>query len=164
MSLPINFELPTTNNSYYKLETGKNQLQPVSDFEIGYQYFTDEGKPVKQRTPFEKTPTDIGKAKDGTQNKIQFFIACLVWNPNTGTIELWQVTQKTIIKAIHDLETTKGWENTMDYALNITKTGEGLTTEYSILPSQPTPQTPEMIEAMKHNTIDIAKWFDGELV
>ena len=50
--LPDNYKIPTTSN-YMKFAEGKNTFRVLSSAITGWEYFTTENKPVRQKEAFE---------------------------------------------------------------------------------------------------------------
>src|SRR3990172_6527620 len=56
--LPKDYKEPEMSN-YMKFSDGDNIFRILSKAIIGFQYFTDENKPVRSKVPFTKIPNDI---------------------------------------------------------------------------------------------------------
>jgi len=128
-----NYEIPVTSN-YMKLGEGDNTFRVLSSAITGYEYFTDKNKPVRSKEPFDTMPEDI--KKDGT---IKHFWAFVVYNYGAKRIQVLELTQKGIMKAMQAYIKNKAWGNPKLYDINVNRTGAGMDTEYTITTNPPTP-------------------------
>jgi len=146
MSLPKDTRGEAAGSSFLKLETGQTELLILPGTITGYQYWRDgaEGKSECVRSPqvFTEPIPDVRNrnVKDKLGNVIgqepekqHFFWAMPVYNMKTESFELAQFTQAGIrndLKAMND--NPKLGDPSGRYTVNITKTGEGLTTKYKV--------------------------------
>lgn len=154
--LPDNYELPETSGNYMRFQNGINRFRILGSATIGYEYFTVENKPKRSKEPFENTP-DIKE-----KGKVKVFWAFPVWNYQTNSIQILELTQKTIMSAIKFLVDNPIWGNPQKYDITVTKTGEGLDTEYSVMPNPHSEINKTIIDEFMGRTIDIEKLFTGE--
>ncbi len=70
------YKIPETSN-YLKLSEGEHTFRVMSSAIVGYVYFNKDNKPVRSRTQFDETPSDI--KKDG---RINHFWAFVIWRHN----------------------------------------------------------------------------------
>ena len=88
----------------------------------------------------------------------------IVFDFASETLKIWEITQGTIIDAIHALNSDEEWGDMSDlktgYGLKVTKTGSGLDTKYAVLPGQKVVATPAMTEGI--DKIDLNALFKGE--
>jgi hypothetical protein len=68
------YKIPSTSN-YMKFLEGENAFRVLSSAVVGYEYFNNESKPIRSKTPFDETPEDIKK-----DSRINHFWAFAVWN------------------------------------------------------------------------------------
>jgi hypothetical protein len=125
--LPDNYEIPT--KPYFKFIPGDNRIRILASPIIGYEYFTNDNKPVRSKESFDEMPSDI--KPDGA---IKHFWAMKIWNYHTTRIEIMEITQKGILTAIKSLAENPKWGTPLGYDICITKKGEGLNTEYTVIP------------------------------
>lgn len=94
----------------------------------------DDGKkrPVRNPPGTEFLPEDLKKAeKDKEGNVIKkYFWAVKVWNYKEQSVQLLEITQKTIIKAILSFNNNPKWGDPNGYDISVTKKGNGKETEY----------------------------------
>src|SRR5690348_10958471 len=94
--------IPKPPSDYMKFEEGKNSIRILSSAIVGYQYWTNENKPIRLRTMPDELPSDIKPEKDGTF-KIRHFWAFVVWNYELKRVQILEVTQNTVMKGIKAL-------------------------------------------------------------
>lgn len=147
--LPPNYVIPSAPSNYFKFVDGLNQFRALTSAIVGYEYFNTDNKPVRSHEAFPTTPTDI--KKDG---KVKPFWAFFVWNYQVKAVQVLEITQKTIMVAINALVTNPKWGNPKMYDIAITKSGDGLETEYNVQGEPPISElSPEILnEFMKLNT------------
>jgi hypothetical protein len=139
--LPKDYEIPQAPSGYMRFQDGLNRIRILSSAIVGFEYFTQANKPVRQRQPFEEIPSDI--KKDG---KIKPFWAFVVWNYQLKMVQILELTQKTIMFAVESLVKNDKWGDPKMYDIAITKSGEGLDTEYSVQGEPPIGEPSEEIK------------------
>lgn len=140
-----NYKPSSGGTTYFKLKQGDNKIRVVSDIQPGYVYWNTDNKPVRSKTAFEKV-VDIKP-----EGKIKDCWVFLVYNFESKSIQIAEITQMTIIQAMFDLENDEDWGNTQDYSINITGTGEGMERSYTVRPS-PKKELPEDVKKMVETT------------
>lgn len=154
--LPKKYEMPKQTSNYFRYEDGENNIRILSSAVIGYEYFNLDNKPVRSKEQFEGTPFDI---KD--KGKVKEFWAFLVWNYKAEKIQVMEITQATIKSAILALIENPKWGDVKTFDITINKKGEGLDTEYNVVPN-PHTEVPELATQQLGNmTVDLEKLFDG---
>src|SRR3990167_4420875 len=155
--LPKGYEIPTTPSNYVMFQEGLNRIRILSSAIVGWEYFTVENKPVRSREPFEDIPANI--KKDG---RVKTFWAFVVWNHQTKSIQILELTQKSIMTAIKALVDNPKWGFPGLYDIAITKTGEGLDTEYNTQGEPPLGE-PDMaiMDAYQAKPVNLEALYDG---
>lgn len=132
--LPEGYVLKTsTSGGYLKLQDGDSvKVRILTNSIVGYEYFRVNGEsvsPVRGRVPFNGTPSD---SKDWQAPKE--FWAFVVWNYESQSCQIWEVTQASIKKAIFTLYNDPDFGDPKTYDLKIARTWKGLDTTYTIMP------------------------------
>lgn len=140
---PADYKLPESN-SFMKFVTGKNKFRILSPLTVGYEYWTNENKPVRSKEPFEDTPN--GKLDEEGKVRINHFWAVVVYNYATDTIQILEITQKGIQKYILGLVNDPDWGKPQGYDIVVTREGEGLATKYTVAANPHKEMDPEIIE------------------
>ena len=52
------YEVPKSNSNYTKLQDGENTFRVLGSAIVGWQYWTKDKKPVRQKEVFTETPED----------------------------------------------------------------------------------------------------------
>ena len=155
--LPPNYERPATGGgNYAKLEDGANRFRILTNAIVGFLYWTRDNKPVRLRTYPAAPPEDM---REG--DKIKHFWAFVVWNYRDAKIQVLEITQATIQGPLEDLVTSEDWGDPKEYDITITKKGQKLDTEYTVMPSKPSAVPIEAGRAYRALRIDLEKLFDG---
>lgn len=158
MSLPTDTTGGIGGGDYFKLEKGQNKILIVGDAVTGYEYWTNEDKPVRSREKFTETPnikvrqvknekTGEMEAKNDTQ---RFFWAVPVYDYKDESFKIFQITQKTLRDSLASLQNNADWGNPIGtYTISIDKQGENLTTKYTVM-ANPT-KDPEVLAGVVAN-------------
>ena len=155
--LPDNYEIPQTPSNYMRFQEGSNRFRILASAVTGFEYFSSDNKPHRSKEPFESTP-DL--KKDG---RVKAFWAFPVFNYENETIQILELTQKTLMNAIKGYVENEKWGAPFFYDLCVTKTGEGLETEYQVQAEPPIGEVADEIkQAYKEKTPDLEKLFTGE--
>lgn len=126
-----------STSRYTKLISGRTQLR-VLDAPIFFQETWNagaDGKRLPSRLPLgaQFQPQDIGP--DG----VRTCMAVKVYNYNEGSIQIWQVSQKTILKAMKEYSQNPEYGSPKNYDLIISKQGQALLTKYGVVANPPKP-------------------------
>ncbi len=157
--LPSNYEVPQAPSGYMKLQEGTNRFRILSSAVTGYEYWNVENKPVRSREAWKLVPPDIKINEDGSF-RIAHFWAFVVWNYQENLIQILQITQATIQRAMKiKIDNRKG--DAKGYDFIVTRTGKGLLTDYDIDVSEASPLTPEIEAAYQAKSINLDALFDG---
>jgi len=159
--LPTNYEVPASNGHYLKFENGDNRFRILDRPILGWVYWTNETKPCRLKEKPNTLPDDI-QVKDGKKTSVKHFWAFPVWNYKTKQVEICEITQVSIQKAIEALAKDVEWGSPLSYDIKVSRSGEGLTTEYQVMP-QPHKTLDEAIEKVWEDTkCDLNKLFTGD--
>ncbi len=137
--LPKDYEVNSGGSDFFKLKAGDNKFRIVSDAIVGKEGWKDN-KPFRrggQDAVIDVTEVDVDQ-KSG-KPKINDYLACYVFNHDSGKVEIASFTQVGIKKALAEYAADDDWGHPSGYDITITKSGEGLATKYSIKPSVPKP-------------------------
>lgn len=155
--LPDQYVIPTAPSNYLKFQDGLNRIRILSSAIVGWEYFTKDNKPVRQAEPFDDEPHDI---KQG--GKVKPFWAFVVWNYQTSSVQILELTQKSIMNAIKSLVDNPKWGDPKQYDIAITRTGESLDTEYNVQGEPPIgPTSEEILTAYKARPINLEALYEG---
>jgi len=159
--LPKNYEVPKSEGNYLRLQQGENTFRVLSSAIVGWVGWVQDkdGKRKPQRYPMDQRPTDTNIFDQG---RLNHFWAFIVWNVEDERIQIMEITQKTIQQAIKALIDNKKWGDPKNYDITITRVGEKLDTEYTVMPNPHTEISDAILAQMEYKEIDIEKLFTGE--
>jgi hypothetical protein len=155
------YEVPKSSaGGYMKFKQGANKFRILSAPIIGWEYWTEAKKPVRAKDRWTTIPVDADiSGKNGWNPK--HFWAFVVWNFDTKAVEILQITQSTIQSAIEELASNEDWGDPRNYSLTVTRKGENLETEYSVVPSPAQPTPANILQAYKEKPINLEALFSG---
>ncbi len=148
------YKLPSTDN-YMKFREGENTFRVLSSAIVGYEYFTKENKPVRSKLPFDETPN----IKDG--GDVKHFWAFAVWNYADERVQVLELTQKSIMQNMKALIDNKRWGNPQGYDITVSRTGNGLNTEYTLMANPHSVLEEHIAEAWAKAKIDLTELYTG---
>ena len=151
------YELSKSKGNYFRYEDGENTVRILSSALTGFVYFNKDNKPVRSKEGFEETPTDI---KDG--GKVKEFWSVVIWNYATQSIQVMEITQKTVMTQIMALIGNSKWGDVRAYDLSITRTGKSLETTYAVIANPKTDLTPEVTDAYAKANVTLENLFEGK--
>jgi hypothetical protein len=146
------YKLPDTSK-YMKLQPGKNKFRILTSPLTGYEYWTNDDKPVRSKELPKETP-DIKTTKEGKSN-ISHFWAMAVYNYDMEAVQILQLTQKGIQKYITSLVEDPAWGSPLGYDLVVNRTGSGLETKYSTVANPHTEVSADIKAAFEAAAIDL---------
>lgn len=167
--LPSDYKAPAQSN-YFKFADGENTFRILSSAVVGMEYWKTEvvdGKEVRrpvrkhQGENIDISQLEVNK-NTGELDMPRHFWAFVVLNKGTGDIQVLEITQKNIQKAIRALVESPKWGNPKDYDITVTKSGKGLETEYSVMPNPKEPLEDGVMDLYKSLEINLNALFDGK--
>ena len=164
--LDKDYKVPAGQNNYMKFQAGENIFRMLNEGITGWEYWTDEvdekGKEIRKPNRVRNEEGVPVSAVDADGRGCKHFWAMVVWNYQDKKIQVLEITQKGIQRAIHGLSRSKGWGNPKNYDISVTKTGERLETEYSVMPIPPKPVDKEILKKYKDTYIRLEALYEGE--
>jgi len=127
--LGSDYKLPETSN-YMRFKEGDNKFRVLSSAITGWEYWTTDNKPVRNRESWNTVPDNIKTEKDGSV-RINHFWAFVIWNYEAQKIQILELTQKGIMKYIQGLVKNPKWGDPKGYDIVVNRSGSGLDTEYT---------------------------------
>lgn len=162
--LPEGYKIPEKSN-YTKFAQGETIIRILESPILGWELWVNN-KPVRFNMT-EEIPMEVMDSADiDPRTKMpkppKHFWAMVVWNYEINRLQIWQITQKSIIKKIKGLSKSKVWGTPLDYDLSITKDGEGLETEYDTQPAPKMKLDSKIQQAFENAQIDTKKLYTGD--
>jgi hypothetical protein len=162
--LPDNYEAPATGN-YMRLDQGDNKIRIMGPAIVGNEFWTSESdgsrKPIRRRIGEKIDDYELGVDQHGKREKVKHFWAMPVWDYKTNSIQILELTQRTVMNAIEALYRDTDWGDPSKYDLKISKSGSGLDTEYRVTPLPKSPQPQAACEEMATVAPNLQALFDG---
>lgn len=150
--LPQDYEVPSSSSSYFKPSTGENKIRILSRPIIGWVGWDNSNK-VHRFTMNSKPEKWTGK------DQVQHFWAFIIWNYATEAIQIYEVTQQTIQRALKDLAASEDWGSPFGYDIKITKEGADKKTKYNVLPAPKKPVIDQVQKAALDKPINLDALF-----
>lgn len=156
--LPDQYKIPESPSNYMRFQEGANTFRVLSSAIVGYEYFTVDNKPVRTKEPFEAIPDNI---KVG--GKIKPFWAFVVWNYQLKMIQILELTQKSIMSSMKANIDNPKWGSPKMYDITVTRSGEGLDTDY-VTQAEPPISEPEqsILDAYSKKKVNLDALYLGE--
>lgn len=159
--LPDNYSIPKQPSRYLKFEEGLNSIRILGSAIIGFEYWNTDNKPVRSKTNWEDMPKNIKPNKDGSLS-IKHFWAFPVWNYNEKRVQILEVTQGTIQKALKALVNNPKWGDPTSYDIAITRIEEAITS-YNVQGEPPISEpSDEIKEAYSKVKINLDALYEGQ--
>jgi len=166
--LPQDYEVPTKEGGYMKFEQGENRFRILCSPIMGYEWWIDETGAIRQKGEKPKKGDKPVRVRmndsvpiDAAET-VKHFWAVVVWNHGSEKIQILQLTQSGIQKTIRALAKDKDWGSPVNYDLVVTRTGEGLETEYSVTPKPAKPLDEVILELYKGTRINLEALYEGK--
>lgn len=137
---------------------GSNKFRILTSPILGFQYWTDERKPVRSREAFKFIPND---ADISNGFKPKHFWAFVVYNYAEAAVQILELTQSTIQSALTDLIQSEDWGDPRGYDLTVNRKGSKLDTEYTVQPSPHKELAADIKAAFEAKKINLEALFDG---
>lgn len=155
-------EIPNKGGAYMKFNQPENLFRILSKPIVGYEGWKTQPdgsrKPVRKHVDEQLTMTDF----DNDGEEVKYFWAMKVFNYQTEQIEILEITQKTIQKAIKSIASDKDFGSPFGYDIKVSKTGEGKETRYTVI-AKPPKALGEDIKQLDHDTpVNLNALFKGD--
>ena len=169
-------EIPDKRNQFMKFVQGKNRVRFIGNPVSGFVFFgktkrddgTESVKPYRRRESEgefsleEMINRDMRMKPDGEIEGQKYFVMGLVYNHQKEKLQVLEITQKSILKALKSYVESEEYGHPSGYDLTIEKKGDGLNTEYTVVVSPPKPLSSEIENLIGETSCDLQKIFDGE--
>ena len=151
--LPDSYEVPAGGNGgYMKFKEGANTFRALSRPVIGWVGWLDDKTPIRVRNEAELNDKQL-------RERPKHFWAFVVWNYQTQAIEVLEISQATIQRALEALINNQSWGSPFNYDITVTRTGAALDTAYMVAPSPPSPIAKPIEEALIGTPVNLELLF-----
>jgi hypothetical protein len=153
--------VPQSNGRYMKLQDGPNKIRILSSAIVGFEYWNTGGKPVRSKDRPQGIPSDIRYDDKGQPEKIKHFWAFVVWDYREKAVKVLELTQIRIMNSIKALVDNQDWGDPKQFDLTITRSGEGLNTDYLVQPSPHKDLPLEIANASASESVRLEALYEG---
>lgn len=160
--LPEEYKTPEAAGDYVKLAKWTTKLRILSKPIMGHlervEEKWDDGKTKRKplRYPMDKKPK-----KSSSADWFKHFWCFVVWNYECDRLQVWEVTQRSIMWFIQALLQDEDYRDVYSYDIKVNKEWDGMETKYSILPGKAAPIDPIIAEEYMTAGIELEKLFEG---
>jgi hypothetical protein len=168
--LADDYQEPVTSR-YMKFEEGDNKFRVLpgkgdkpTRIE-GWEYWkTVNGtrKPFRVARDVSIPASEVEISQKTGKLDIRFFWAITVWNYKDQTVQVLEITQKTVRDAIRILRNNKKWGSPTEYDLVVTQLKEGEKTSYTVTPEPKEELSEDIIGQYDNVNVDLMALFKGE--
>jgi len=165
--LPKGYTIPSTSK-YMKFQDGTNVFRILDNPILGMEYWKtkEDGSgrlPVRKEMGVKISLSELEiDPKSGKLESPKHFWAMPVYNYQEKQIQILEITQLTLIKALTAYINNPKWGNPIEYDISITKSGSGIATEYQIDHDPKEAIDPEILKEFKETPINLNALFDGK--
>jgi hypothetical protein len=164
--LPKGYATPESEHRYMELEEGSNTFRILSPAIVGYEWWEDTGNgdrvPRRVRTE-EEVPSEVINASKSL-DQAKHFWAFTVYNYEIKSIQVLELKQKKIQRALEAYAKNPTWGNPMGYDLVIEKVKTGSRerdVEYHVIPEPPSPLDEGIAELANMVPVRLEALYDG---
>lgn len=169
--LPADYEEPVTSR-YMRFEEGENKFRVLpakpgkQTLIMGWEYWKTVGngrKPVRVTRDIAVPMTELEvDPKTGELDLQKFFWAFAVWNYKTKSVQILEVTQKTIRQPMEALAKNVKWGTPVEYDLIVNQIVEGGKTSYSVTPDPKEPVDKNILEEYDKTPVNLEALYAGD--
>ena len=156
-------EIPSPPSKYMRLSKGeKEQVFRILGEQIqgteGWKT-QDDGTRKPVRVPIDES-LNVDDIDD--PDEIKYFWAMPVWNYQEKIIQILEITQPSILKAIRAYARDEDYGDPTGYDLKVTRAGESKETRYQTIAKPPKPLDKEILERYKDMKINLDALYTGD--
>jgi hypothetical protein len=164
--LPKGYQTPESERRYMEFAEGQNTFRILSSAIVGYEWWTETEeatrRPMRVRTAAE-VPEEVRTAPD-VQDRPKHFWAFTVYNYEAQAIQVLEIKQQTIMRAIEALVNNPKWGSPRNFDLTIEKINTGsrdLDVEYHVIPEPPSPLDEGIAELADNVPVNLDALYAG---
>jgi hypothetical protein len=160
MSIPKDIVIPR-GNQFAKLQDGKNRIRVLSDIVVGWEGWKNK-KPFRHEGNICKIkPEQVDTNQYGNPN-ISYFWAMVVYNYTQKSVQVLEITPKSIMTVLKNLEDSPDWGDLKGYDVEIDKTKVGDKTTYTVVAIPPKPLNEDIVKLYSETKVDLQALFKGD--
>lgn len=166
--LPADYEVPVKPGKYMKFQDGENRFRILDTPIMGWEWWVHEDGSIVQRgekrlkgdKPVRCRMSEF--TEEGATETAKHFWAMKVWNYKDKRVQLLEITQSKIQKPIKTYSKDEDWGSPLGYDLVVTKTGEGLETDYTVTPKPAKPLDKEIKAKSDSTKVNLTALYEGK--
>ena len=161
MAIPKNTKIPESSSQFAKLKDGVNRFRFLSDVVTGWEGWKNQ-KPFRHEGDVCKIkPEQVDLNQNGNPN-INYFWAMVVWNYQESKIQVLEITQKTIMNPLYNLEQSEDWGDLKNYDVEIIRSKVGDKVNYTVQAIPPRQLKEEIKKSFSESKVELKKIFEGD--
>jgi hypothetical protein len=159
MAIPKDIKIPSAGQ-FSKFKDGSNRFRVLSDIIYGWEGWKDN-KPFRHEGEVCKIkPEQVDLNQSGKPN-INYFWAMVVWNYREKRVQVMEITQKTVMGSLYELEQNEEWGDLKGYDIDIVRKEENGKIKYNVLSFPHKAISKEIKEAFEGTEVKLEKLFEG---
>jgi len=169
--IPKDYDKIATGDYMNKFENGPNRIRILDGPITGYEYWVDSSEYVRPRD--QKIQKGDSPVRDATfddftveqRNAMRPFLAAVIWNYQAEKVQVMQIKQITIMRALEALALSESWGDVRDYDIVVTRTKTGnlpTDVEYSVMPEPKAALIKEIKDSYDSDSIRLEALYAGE--
>lgn len=140
---------------------GEKRLRFFGSGITGHSAWTTEGKPIRWEQKPAELPSNIAPDMSGRLGTKRF-LAGLVYDYEAQDFKILEINQKTLMDQLFKFMKDTDYGDPTGYDIKISKTGEGIKSEYTLVAAPPKPVTKEIATAYESVNCNLNALFDGD--
>ena len=147
---------------YFKPQTGApTKVRIIGQHIEGWLYWTADNHPRRLRERPATMPDDIRVSVESEQpEQVRNFWAIPIYNHAIGAVQIWEVTQVTIMRQLYNL-TASEWGDPTAYDLRVERSDAGRRTTYTVTAMPPAPLSAQARAVVAATPVNLQALFDG---
>ena len=147
---------------YFKPQTGApTKVRIIGQHIEGWLYWTADNHPRRLRERPATMPDDIRVSVESEQpEQVRNFWAIPIYNHAIGAVQIWEVTQVTIMRQLYNLATSE-WGDPTAYDLRVERSDAGRRTTYAVTAMPPGPLSAQAKAIVAAAPVNLQALFDG---
>lgn len=140
---------------------GEKRLRFIGAGISGFSAWTVDKKPIRWESKPSELPANLAPDKNG-QVSVKRFIAGVVYDYETAGFKILEITQRTLMDQLFKFMKDGDYGDPTKYDIKISRTGEGLGTEYTLVAAPPKAVSKEIADAYAELRCNLRALFDGD--
>lgn len=140
---------------------GEKRLRFFGAGITGHSAWTTDGKPIRWEKKPAALPENIAPDMSGRVGTKRF-LAGLVYDYEAQDFKILEITQKTLLDQLFKFIKDEDYGDPQGYDIKLSKTGEGIKSEYTLVAAPPKSVSKEVATAFEAVNCNLNALFDGD--